>query len=108
MKRYLFVLAIAAFMLTGCKSSKDAVKERSNNEVWQTLLVKQLDANVEGQIITVKYNLVLVVPHKDIGLAERTPDVLSEFIDIVIEFRIRLSVDGGKREQDLTGIDMVP
>ena len=56
MKRYLFVLAIAAFMLTGCKSSKDAVKERSNNEVWQTLLVKQLDANVEGQIITVKYN----------------------------------------------------
>ena len=56
MKKYLFVLAIAVFTLAGCRSSKDAAKERANNEVWQTLLVKQLDAKVEDQIITVKYN----------------------------------------------------
>ena len=56
MKRYLFVLAIATFMLAGCRSSKEASKERANNEVWQTLLVKQLDATIEDQIITVKYN----------------------------------------------------
>ena len=56
MKRYLFVLAIVAFTLVGCKSSKDAAKERSNNEVWKTLLVKQLEASVDDQIITVKYN----------------------------------------------------
>jgi hypothetical protein len=56
MKRYLFVLAIATLMLAGCSSSKEASKERANNEVWKTLLVKQLDAKVEDQIITVKYN----------------------------------------------------
>jgi uncharacterized protein YceK len=56
MKKYLFVLAIAVFTLAGCRSSKEAAKERANNEVWQTLLVKQLDAKVEDQIITVKYN----------------------------------------------------
>ena len=56
MKKYLFVLTIAVFALAGCRSSKQAAKERSNNEVWQTLLVKQLDATVEDQIITVKYN----------------------------------------------------
>jgi len=55
MKRYLFVLAIAAFMLAGCRSSKEASKS-NQNEVWQTLLVKQLDAKVEDQIITVNYN----------------------------------------------------
>ena len=56
MKKYLLVLTIAVFALAGCRSSKQAAKERSNNEVWQTLLVKQLDATVEDQIITVKYN----------------------------------------------------
>lgn len=56
MKKYLFVLAIAAFTLVGCRSSKEAAKERANNDVWKTLLVKQLDATVEDQIITVKYN----------------------------------------------------
>ena len=56
MKKYLFVLAIAVFALVGCRSSKEAAKERSNNEVWQTLLVKQLEASVDDQIITVKYN----------------------------------------------------
>ena len=56
MTKYLFVLTIAVFALAGCRSSKQAAKERSNNEVWQTLLVKQLDATVEDQIITVKYN----------------------------------------------------
>ena len=52
MKKYLFVLAIAAFTLAGCSSSKQAKKERANNEVWQTLLVKQLDAQINDQIIT--------------------------------------------------------
>lgn len=55
MKKYLFVLAIAAFTLVGCRSSKEATKT-NQKEVWQTLLVKQLDANVEDQIITVNYN----------------------------------------------------
>ena len=56
MKKYLFVLVIAVFALAGCRSSKEATKERANNEVWQTLLVKQLDATIDDQIITVKYN----------------------------------------------------
>lgn len=56
MKKYLFVLTIAALALAGCSSSKQAKKERANNEVWQTLLVKQLDAQINDQIITVKYN----------------------------------------------------
>ena len=55
MKRYLFVLAFAAFTLIGCRSSKE-VSKSNQNEVWQTMLVKQLDANVDNQIITVKYN----------------------------------------------------
>ena len=55
MKKYLFVLAIAGFALCGCRSSKEASKT-NQNEVWQTLLVKQLDAQVQDQIITVKYN----------------------------------------------------
>jgi hypothetical protein len=56
MKKYLFVLAIAVFALVGCRSSKEAAKERSNSDVWKTLLVKQLEASVDDQIITVKYN----------------------------------------------------
>ena len=55
MKKYLFTLAIVAFSLVGCKSSRE-VSKTNQNEVWQTLLVKQLEANVENQIITVKYN----------------------------------------------------
>ena len=55
MKKYLFVLAISAFVLAGCRSSKEASKT-NQKEVWQTLLVKQLDAKVEDQIITVNYN----------------------------------------------------
>jgi len=55
MKKYLLFLAIAAFMLSGCRSSKEASKT-NQNEVWQTLLVKQLDAQIQDQIITVRYN----------------------------------------------------
>ena len=50
MRKYLFVLAIAAFTLVGCRSSKEASKT-NQKEVWQTMLVKQLDAKVEDQII---------------------------------------------------------
>ena len=55
MRRYLFVLAIATFVLAGCRSTKETSKT-NQKEVWQTLLVKQLDAKVDDQIITVKYN----------------------------------------------------
>ena len=55
MRKYLFVLAITAFVLAGCRSSKE-VSKTNQKEVWQTLLVKQLDAKVEDQIITVNYN----------------------------------------------------
>ena len=54
MKKYLFAILIASFCLMGCRTSKDASK--SKNEVWQTILVKQLDAQIDDQIITVKYN----------------------------------------------------
>ena len=55
MKKYLFVILLTTLCLTGCRSSKDASKS-NQNEVWQTLLVKQLEAEVNDQIITVKYN----------------------------------------------------
>ena len=57
MRRYLFVLAIATFVLAGCRSTKETSKT-NQKEVWQTLLVKQLDAKVDDQIITVKYNII--------------------------------------------------
>ena len=55
MKKYLFLVLITTFCITGCRSSKEASKT-NQNEVWQTMLVKQLDAQVSDQIITVKYN----------------------------------------------------
>lgn len=55
MKKYLFAVLITTLCITGCRSSKEASKS-SQNEVWQTMLVKQLDAQVNDQIITVKYN----------------------------------------------------
>lgn len=55
MKKYLFAILLTALCLTGCRSSKNTSKT-NQNEVWQTLLVKQLEAEVNDQIITVKYN----------------------------------------------------
>ena len=55
MKKYLFAILLTALCLTGCRSSKEASKS-NQNEVWQTLLVKQLEAEINDQIITVKYN----------------------------------------------------
>lgn len=55
MKKYLFAILITTLCLAGCRSSKDASKT-NQKEVWQTLLVKQLDAKVDDQIITVNYN----------------------------------------------------
>ncbi|MBO4560932.1 MAG: leucine-rich repeat domain-containing protein [Bacteroidaceae bacterium] len=56
MRKYIFAFMISALCLgiTGCRSSKNA--SSNQNEVWQTLLVKQIDAQVQDQIITVKYN----------------------------------------------------
>lgn len=57
MKKFTFVVIaiVAATMMTGCRSSKTAGNS-IKSEVWQTMLVKQLDAHVDDQIITVKYN----------------------------------------------------
>ena len=55
MKKYLFAILITSLCLVGCGSSKEATKS-GQKEVWQTLLVKQLDAQINDQIITVKYN----------------------------------------------------
>ena len=55
MRNYLFAIVIAAMCLTGCRSSKN-VSDTGQKEVWQTMLVKQLDAQIQDQIITVNYN----------------------------------------------------
>ena len=55
MKKYLFVVLVSTICMVGCRSSKEASKT-NQKEVWQTLLVKQLEAKVEDQIVTVKYN----------------------------------------------------
>lgn len=57
MKRYQFAFLATALSISmiGCRSNKEVTKS-AQNEVWQTMLVKQLEAHVEDQIITVKYN----------------------------------------------------
>lgn len=55
MRNFLFAIVIAAMCLTGCRSSKN-VSDSGQKEVWQTMLVKQLDAQIQDQIITVNYN----------------------------------------------------
>ena len=47
------IMALVAMCITGCRTSKNA---GIKSEVWQTMLVKQLDAQIDNQIITVKYN----------------------------------------------------
>lgn len=55
MKKYLFIVLLSTLCFAGCRSSKETSKT-NQKEVWQTMLVKQLDAKVEDQIVTVKYN----------------------------------------------------
>ena len=55
MKRYFLIIALSLIVLSGCKTSKNATDD-SQKEIWQTILVKQLDATVENDIITAKYN----------------------------------------------------
>ncbi len=55
MKKYLFIVLVSTLCFAGCRSSKQTSKT-NQKEVWQTLMVKQLDAKVEDQIVTVKYN----------------------------------------------------
>ena len=57
MKKYtsILIMALAAMCITGCRTSKNAGNS-IQSEVWQTMLVKQLDAQIDDQIITVKYN----------------------------------------------------
>lgn len=55
MKKFYFAIVVAALCMTGCGTSKKT-SSSNQNEVWQTLLVKQLDAQIDNQIITVKYN----------------------------------------------------
>lgn len=56
MKKVLF-FAVMLICLAGCKTSKVAQEIGSGSqEVWQTMLVKQLNSQVEGDIIKVKYS----------------------------------------------------
>ncbi len=56
MKKVLF-LAVMLLCLVGCKTSKNAQDiGRGSQDVWQTMLVKQLDCQIDDNIITVKYN----------------------------------------------------
>ncbi len=56
MKKILFVAVMLA-CLVGCKTSKNAQEiGLGSQDVWQTMLVKQLESKVEDNIITVKYN----------------------------------------------------
>jgi len=56
MRKYFLFLILAAICMTGCRTTKNITDSTGQQEVWQTLLVKQLDAKVDNQIITVKYN----------------------------------------------------
>lgn len=49
------IMVLAAFSITGCRTSEKA-SSSIKSEVWQTMLVKQLDAQIDEQIVTVKYN----------------------------------------------------
>lgn len=56
MKKVLF-LAVMLICLVGCKSSKNAQEiGRGSQDVWQTMLVKQIDCQIDDNIITVKYD----------------------------------------------------
>lgn len=56
MKKLIFV-AVLLVSLVGCKTSKSAQEiGRGSQDVWQTMLVEQLDCQIEDNLITVKYN----------------------------------------------------
>lgn len=56
MRNLLFIVAVA-LCLVGCKTSKNAQEiGRGSQDVWQTMLVKQLESQVDDNLIKVKYN----------------------------------------------------
>lgn len=56
MKKVLFV-SIVILCMAGCRSSRNAQEIGSGSrDVWQTMLVKQLDCQIDDNLITVKYS----------------------------------------------------
>lgn len=56
-KVLLFVLAVGLVLFTGCKSSKTAQKiGNGSQDVWQTMLVKQMDCQIQDGILKVNYD----------------------------------------------------
>ena len=55
MKRFFPFIALALIVMSGCKTSKNAL-DNSQNEIWQTIIVKQLDASIDNDIITARYD----------------------------------------------------
>ncbi len=56
MKKVLFFAAMIV-CLVSCKTSNNAREiGKGSQDVWQTMLVKQLDCQIEDNLITVKYN----------------------------------------------------
>ena len=58
MKKLLFVfLILSTVFVCGCKTSKSAQNiGKGTQDVWQTMLVKQLDCLINDNLITVSYN----------------------------------------------------
>ena len=54
MKKYIIFTAISTIFLVGCRTSKD-VAITSKHEFIQTVLVKQVEATIDNNIIAAKY-----------------------------------------------------
>jgi hypothetical protein len=54
MKKYIIFTAISTIFLVGCRTSKD-VAITSQHEFIQTVLVKQVEATIDNNIIAAKY-----------------------------------------------------
>ncbi|MCQ2083432.1 MAG: leucine-rich repeat domain-containing protein [Bacteroidaceae bacterium] len=57
MKKHVLIMAMAASVVAvcSCGTSKNAGKS-IKSEVWQTMMVKQIDTQIEDQIVIAKYN----------------------------------------------------
>ena len=81
MKKYLFVLAIAVFTLAGCRSSKNAAKERANNEVWQTLLEHLNAGHPAASFELGEMTETLAQGWKELGLLTAKPTIYCANVD---------------------------
>lgn len=56
MKRSLYFVLMLVCLIS-CKTSKNAQEFRNSSEdVWQTMVIKQIDCQIDDNLITVKYN----------------------------------------------------